>query len=254
MSSPADRFALVTGTSAGIGAAVAAQLVDRGWRVVGVARRPAGIEHALYTHVAVDLADLDGAIDAIETAIRPILSDRSCRRVGLVNNAAAGGLLGPLERIPPDTLQMLYAVNVVAPVRLMALAVELGHPAAALRIVNLSSGAAVHAFPGLAAYGSSKAALRMAGMILAAELDSPLRPGTPRPDAAIVSYEPGIVETAMQVNARSLSADEFPWVGIFHDFQSQGRLVPPERPAADIVALLESDGLPRFSERRLGSS
>jgi len=253
MTSSPDRFALVTGTSAGIGAALATALLARAWRVVGVARRPAAIDHAQYTHVAVDLADVTDAIAAIERVVAPLVADRRWRRIGLVNNAAAGGLLGPLERIEPDTLAALYAVNVVAPVQLMGLVVERSQPEAILRIVNLSSGSAVHPFPGLAAYSSSKAALRMAGMILGAELESPLRRGTPRPGAAIVSYEPGIVETAMQVNARSISPDEFPWVGIFHEFQSQDRLVAPERPAADIVALLEADGLPRFSERRLGS-
>ena len=254
MTSTRDRFALVTGTGAGIGAALAAQLLARGWRVAGVARRPAAIDHVRYTHIAVDLGDVAGATAAIERTIAPILADQRWRRVGLVNNAATGGRLGPLENIPAETLAAVYAVNVVAAVRLMGFVVERAHPGASLRIVNISSGAAVHPFPGLSAYSSSKAALRMAGMILGAELDSPLRRGTPRPDAAIVSYEPGIVETAMQVGARSLSPDEFPWVGIFHDFQSQGRLVAPERPAADIVALLESDALPRFSEHRLGFS
>jgi hypothetical protein len=91
-------------------------------------------------------------------------------------------------------------------------------------------------------------------MVLAAELDSPQRPGIPRPHAAIVSYEPGVVETAMQVRARSLSRQEFPWVDTFHHFQASGIGVAPEAPAADIVTLLEAGDLPRFSERRLGQT
>ena len=35
----------------------------------------------------------------------------------------------------------------------------------------MSSGAGVEPFPGLGTYGSTKAALRLAGMVLAAELD-----------------------------------------------------------------------------------
>src|SRR5881628_558362 len=80
------------------------------------------------------------------------------------------------------------------------------HRGAMIRIVNLSSGAAVRAFPGLAAYCGSKAALRMAGMAFAAELESPLRP-TATPDVAILSYEPG-VRSAEQSSRRNDSNRE----------------------------------------------
>jgi benzil reductase ((S)-benzoin forming) len=122
----------------------------------------------------------------------------------------------------------------------------------ALRIVNVSSGAAVHGFPGLADYCGSKAALRMTGMAAAAELDSALR-RTPAPrDTAILSYEPGIVDTDMQLAARSRSPSDYPWGGLFRDFAARGALVPPAAPAAEIVEFLETDGHPRFAERRLG--
>jgi NAD(P)-dependent dehydrogenase (short-subunit alcohol dehydrogenase family) len=93
----------------------------------------------------------------------------------------------------------------------------------------------------------------MAGMILAEERASNVGQETGPRDAAILSYEPGIVETEMQVFARSRSTEEFPWVGTFLDFQAQGRLVSPELPAAEMAAFLESERQPRFQERRLGS-
>jgi hypothetical protein len=38
---------------------------------------------------------------------------------------------------------------------------------------------------------------------------------------------------------------------MFHDFAARGVAVPPERPAREIVAFLESDSEPPFAERRL---
>jgi hypothetical protein len=89
-------------------------------------------------------------------------------------------------------------------------------------------------------------------MSLASELDS-AKTQEARRDAAILSYEPGVVETDMQRYARSRSPEEFPWVSMFQDFAARGLLVPAERPAAEIVAFLESDGQAAFAERRLRS-
>src|SRR4029079_6537933 len=137
------------------------------------------------------------------------------------------------------------------PIWLMGYVVRKAMDDTSLRIVNVSSGAGTTGFAGLAAYGRSKAALRLAGMSLAREWDTPSPTAALRHDAAILSYEPGVVDTDMQPYARSRPADEFPWAQMFHDFAARGVAVPPERPAREIVAFLESDSEPPFAERRL---
>jgi NAD(P)-dependent dehydrogenase (short-subunit alcohol dehydrogenase family) len=247
-----DRLALVTGTTRGIGAAVAARLIERGWDVIGIARRPAPIAEPHYRHILLDLADSSALAAAIEPQLAAVVAEPRWRRIALVNNAAMGGVLGPVETIDPVDLLQLSAVNWVAPTWLMGFVIRRAQPDVALRIVNVSSGAAVRAFPGLADYCGSKAALRMTGMAAAAELDSELR-RTPAPrDTAILSYEPGTVDTDMQLAARSRSLSDYPWGGLFRDFAARGALVPPTAPAAEIVEFLETDGHPRFTERRLG--
>jgi NAD(P)-dependent dehydrogenase (short-subunit alcohol dehydrogenase family) len=247
-----DSLAIVTGTSTGIGEAVARQLLERGWDVIGIARRPSPISHGSYRHVAFDLATVARDPAPLEAALATHAGSAAPQRVGLVNNAAAPEGLVPLANLDPRQLARVYAVNVVAPLWLMGFAVRTLPTDAALRIVNVSSGAATNGFPGLAAYGSSKAALRLAGMSLAREWDT-ATPSKVLRDAAILSYEPGVVDTDMQRYARSRSPEEFPWVQMFLDFARRGIAVPPERPAHDIVAFLESNHQPHFAERRLST-
>jgi benzil reductase ((S)-benzoin forming) len=252
MSPPADKLAVVTGTSAGIGAAVAEQLVAHRWRVVGISRRPASFGDA-YTHVATDLAEVSRATAAIEGEVAPLLRDTHWSRIALVNNAASPGLLGLGESIDAVALEQLYAINTVMPVWLMGLIARNRRGDVPVRIVNVSSGAARAPTPGLLAYGSSKIALRMSAMTLVAEWQSAVPHAPRRANIAVRSYEPGVVDTDMQRLARSLPAETFPWGGMFHDFLRRGIVVNVDKPAGEIVEFLEGDGDVGFSEARLGS-
>ena len=233
------KLALVTGTSSGIGAAVARQLLEKGWHVIGIARRTPRLGER-YRHLALDLADVPQAAAVVEQELGAEVASAAWQRVGLVNNAAAG-LAGRFQNLDAARLQHLFALNCAMPLWLMGFVARRRPPNADLRIVNISSGAAVRAFAGLSAYCSSKAALRMAGMTVAAEEAT---------GVAILSYEPGVVDTEMQLATRSHTPEEFPWVDVFHRYHDEGVLAPPERPAADIVDFLEGEGGRAFVEKR----
>lgn len=252
-SAASDKLAVVTGTTSGIGHAVARWLLGQGWFVLGAARRPSAIEHDSYEHLPVDLSDID-ALDAVLTPrLTALLAERTLARVGLVNNAADPALLGPIATLDAHRLAAVFATNVAAPIWLMSALLRLAPTAVPLRIVNVSTGAAVRAFPGLAAYGSSKAALRMAGMALAAELDSAADATLRQRDVGVLSYEPGTVDTPMQAWARSQPIDLLPSRDLFLRFEAERLLVSPEAPAGEIGSFLESERVPRFQERRLGA-
>lgn len=252
--SASGRCAVVTGTTSGIGLAVVRALLDRDWRVIGVARRPSELIHDAYEHVQLDLHDITALTDRLEPRLTTLFREAHFERVGLVNNAADPGLLGPVAHLDPRRLPGVLTTNVVAPVFFMGALVRHAPTRAALRIVNVSSGAAVNAFAGLAAYGASKSALRMSGMVLATELENPTDPLLVGRDIAILSYEPSTVDTPMQAFARSQSADVLPSRELFVRFAAEQRLVSPEMPAREIVAFLEGDTRQRFSERRLGAT
>lgn len=254
MTTPASPtgLAIVTGTSAGIGQHVALLLLDRGWEVVGLARRSTPVSHLHYHHLAIDLRDTAALEALVAERLEPLIRDPRWRRLGLVNNAAATDRLGPLEQASASGLAATHGVNTVAPMALMALVSRTAPRNTPVRIVNVSSGAATMAFPGLGVYCASKAALRMAGMVMAEEWKSDAPHAPTRADAGILSYEPGVVDTEMQVSARSYTPEEFPWVATFEAFQATGMLVPPEVPAKDIVAFLDAKQVAPFAESRLG--
>ena len=246
------RLALVTGTTSGIGAAVARRLLERGWHVFGVARRRSPIEHTNYEHVSADLGDTAALSRTVGERLGNLLVDGPWNRVGLVNNAAATGLLGPIERFDVDQLPAVLATNLVAPIWFMREVLGATPPATPLRIVNVSTGAAVRGFPGLGAYGSSKAGLRMAGMVLAAEIEAARASSGETRNISVLSYEPGTVDTPMQETARTSTRETLPSLDLFQRFAAEGTLISPAAPAADIVAFLESDGEAVFGERRHG--
>ena len=241
-----SRLALVTGTSAGLGRETARALLAKGWSVMGVARRPALIDHDAYRHELLDLGDLD----AVEVFTSRLVGDPSvakAKRLGLVNNAAQLGPMRPLTRLRAADLVRAHYVNTVAPLLLSGAMARLAGRRP-LRVVDVSSGAAVRARAGRTAYSSTKAALRLGGMALAAEAEAEVG-GTAR-DLAIVSYEPNMVDTEMQAENRAASPDDLPDVRMFVALKAEGRLIPPEQPAAEIAGLLDRDDLPFFSERR----
>ena len=245
-----QRLIIVTGTSSGIGAALAPALLERGWTVIGLARSAVDLGHPRYRHLALDLADTKALEKAAANELEPVITDAGWSRVALVNNAALSGQSTGLEHTRPGALHNLFAVNTTAPMFLMGFVTRVTPPALPLRIVNISSGAAVRAFPGLGDYCASKAALRMAGMALAEEIASDQRPGGRRTDAAVFSYEPGVVDTPMQTASRSHSADDFPWVQPFKEFAEQGMLAAPEAVIGEVVDFVEGNGSEVFVEHR----
>ena len=245
-------LAIVTGTSTGIGHAVATMLLANQWDVIGVARRDPNFANPRYRHLALDLSDLDAMTAAFERDVAPLVADPARTRIGLVNNAALIGQLATVDATDAERMLKAYAVNVVAPVWLMGFVARHTRPGVALRILNVSSGAAQRVTPGLGEYVGTKAALRMATLNAAADFESRALHARMTHDVGVLSYSPGTVDTPMQVEARSQSAELFPAVTMFQGFHDKGALVAPQAPAEEIIQFLESDHPPVIAERRLG--
>src|SRR5215213_9214599 len=152
---PDRRVAIVTGTSSGIGEEVAQQLLQRGWEVIGIARRPVAMNTPGYAHCAIDLADVAGLTARLDKQAASRIRAGDLSRLALVNNAADVALLGQVDQLEPTGMLQAYAVNTVAPILLMGWVLRTAASRIPVRIVNVSSGAGVEPFPGLGAYGAT---------------------------------------------------------------------------------------------------
>jgi NAD(P)-dependent dehydrogenase (short-subunit alcohol dehydrogenase family) len=183
--------AIITGASRGLGLALAGALAERDWRLIIDARGAGDLERAA---VELDgLAEVHAiAGDVSDGWHREALIEAAGGRIDLlVNNAS---LLGPspqpeLADYPLAVLERVYAVNVLAPLGLIQLALPWMPPGGC--IVNVTSDAAVEPYAGWGGYGSSKAALEQLSAILAAE----------RPDLRVHAVDPGDMRTRMHQEA-----------------------------------------------------
>jgi len=246
------KLALVTGATSGIGEATARELLARGWRVVGMGRRDGVIDDAGYRHVSIDLAEVAALQSSIGAELEASAGAGPWARVGLVNCAADPGLIGTMDAFDPEEMLRIQAVNAVAPAWLMGRIGRIAGADTPVRVVNVSSGAAREPYPGMVAYCTSKAALRMAGRVLAKEAEATGRKNEDPADLTVLSYEPSVVDTPMQESARTTPREKLPIVDFFKGLKRDDRLVPPAEPAREIADYLEADGHERFTERRFG--
>jgi NAD(P)-dependent dehydrogenase (short-subunit alcohol dehydrogenase family) len=231
------RTALITGASRGLGLALSRGLAARGWNLILTARDPERLrlardELAQITHVAA----LPG--DVVDPAHREALAVLARGHAGLdaiVNNA---GILGPspqptLLEYPLEMLVEVFLTNVLAP---LAVIQELrGELKPGARIINVTSDAAVNAYPGWGGYGASKAALEQLSAVLAAE----------NRDLRVYSVDPGDMRTDMHqaaypgedISDRPLPEEKVPgFVAILEGDLPSGRYVASEVESGGPVA------------------
>jgi NAD(P)-dependent dehydrogenase (short-subunit alcohol dehydrogenase family) len=183
--------AIITGASRGLGLALARALAADGWRLTIDARTASELERAARElGRATDVTALAGDVD--DPAHRSALVAAAGQPIDLlVNNASVLGPSPqpPLADYPLAVLEDVYRVNVLAPLALTQRALACLSPDAI--IINISSDAAVEAYPGWGGYGSAKAALDHLSATLAAE----------HPALRVYALDPGDMRTRLHQEA-----------------------------------------------------
>ena len=172
----ADRIALVTGATRGIGAALALQLAEAGAHVVAVARTVGGLEElddkikaadGSATLVPLDMKDTDGIL-----RLALALNERYGRLDVLIGNAGLLTVPSPVGHIDPKDWDNVIAVNLTANWHLIRAFDPLLKAASAGRAVFITSAVAYFARPYFALYAASKAALDQLVRTYTAECES----------------------------------------------------------------------------------
>lgn len=230
---------IITGTSRGIGEAIARSLADGDNQVVGIARsRNEDLEkhfsgkQADFQFWPVDLSDV-GKLEAhIENKFHETLTG-TYESVTLINNA---GMLEPVDKIiRTHSSDVISHINVNLTAVMIITASFLRYfekQAISKEVVSISSGAAYNAYTGWGSYCASKAGSLMFSKVLAEEQKLQQHP------AKVVSLAPGVVETDMQRTIRSKKEEQFPNLSKFIELKEKGILYSTDKVGETIASTI----------------
>ncbi|OLZ63058.1 polyketide synthase [Streptomyces sp. IMTB 2501] len=201
-----SRVALVTGSSSGIGSAVARRLAADGMRIVVNSARSTAAGKALAdelpdaVYVRGDVADPADARRIVAAAI-----EAYGRLDVLVNNAGTTRFipLDDLDAADADAWRDIFDVNVFGVWQLTTAAVPYLRKSESAAIVNISSVSATRALGSSIPYAVSKAALNHLTRLLATQLG---------PEIRVNAVAPGLIETPWYDEAEEVWADSHAWI------------------------------------------
>ena len=226
--------ALVTGSTSGVGAAIARRLSREGFAIVLHSRSSVEAGHALAaelgaaSYVQADLADDADRVRLIREAV-----GAWGRLDVLVNNAGISRVIphADLAAATPAIWRELHEVNVVAPFRLVAEAGSALRETARRRrpgcVVNVSSHAGIRPKGASIPYAATKAALNHVTRLLALSL---------APDIRVNAVAPGLVDTPM-------TADWTEAQRLWREHAPMRRAAGPDDIAQAVMMLVASDYL-----------
>jgi N-acylneuraminate cytidylyltransferase len=151
MNDTTERSALVTGSSNGIGRAIAIRLLNENWHVIGLDQEPCNIQNNRYTHRIVDLSDSD--------KLRELLSDLDQQPIDLLVNNAAYQSNYRVDQTPLSEWDKTINVNLTVPFVLSKTLFPNLKSRKNSSIVNIASVHSIQTSEQIGAYAASKGAL-----------------------------------------------------------------------------------------------
>lgn len=142
---------IITGTSSGIGFALAEKFGKKGNNVYGLSRKQ--IESNYFTSIPTDITDKT----QIDAAISQILNQES--RIDVLINNAGMGMVGAVEDSSKEDILKLFNLNLVGAVQMMTAVLPSMRSQKKGKIINVSSIGSEMGLPFRGFYSASKSAL-----------------------------------------------------------------------------------------------
>lgn len=233
---------ILTGGSRGMGLAMARQILSQGHTLISIARQrnedlPAWAQthQAQLTQWQLDLAAPETAAAQLHQWLSAQTAANFSRAV-LINNAGVIPPIAPLSHSDWQAVSQALRVGLEAPMLLTSAflgATESWHMPR--QVLNVSSGLGRRAIASQATYCAAKAGMDL--FSVSVSLDEAIKTN----GAKICSLAPGVIDTDMQLQLRTTSADHFPDVERFASLKNTGALTSAEEAGARVLAWLERE-------------
>jgi len=240
----AMRLYIITGTSEGIGASLAEQLLSQGNEVYCISKyenasllKYSRMRQLALTYKLVDLADVEASIHCLEEILSKVKAEE-WKQVCLILNAA---VITPIRKVGQGNhikeIRTSFELNLISPIVLSEVFVRMLQDwDLDKQILFLGSKAGTNPVASFSTYCSTKAGLDTFAKTLAKEQNSEPRP------IKVVSLHPGVVDTGMQETIRQQPREKVESVDYFIDLKKNKQLLSPEIVACEIIKLLKDSG------------
>lgn len=178
---------LITGCSTGLGRALAAAVLDRGWNAAVTARDPESLADLVNSHPETALPPALDVTDPAQVVAAVTAAEGRFGSIDVLVNNAGYGYRAAVEEGDEADVQRLFATNVFGPVALVKAVMPGMRARRSGTIVNISSIGAQICPPGSGYYSATKAALEGLSASLRREVE-PL-------GLRVVVVEPGAFRT-----------------------------------------------------------
>lgn len=226
---------IITGTSRGIGRAVAARLLETGHRVYGVSRTPSPLDGTHGFRAFQGSVTDTSVFEPLFEEVGALLDSEAFDFLCLLSNAAVLEPMKAIEHCTAEEIRQHVDVNLTAPIALTARFMAFfDERPLRKKVVHMTSGAATTPIPDMSLYCTVKAGISMFCECV----------GREQADRAhgfeIAAISPGMVETGMQQAMRAKSTEEFRPSEQFRAAKASGAVQDLDSVARRIADLLEA--------------